>query len=381
MAFRFKRKEDFDSGFHRIAAEQIERALSEWRNTDRAIAVHETRKCMKRLRALLRLVRPAMTSQDYRKENAFLRDIGRVLATSRDRQVMLETIMLLRADAATEDAGILDVLQDHIVKGMNGAAEETAPNVKKTSKAIAEAGEQLAKLNLQASGFDIVAPGFERTYRRGRKAMANAISERANGTARLADEASHEWRKQVQAHWRQLSLLAASWPDFFETRITLARQLSDELGLDHDLAVLKEYAIGPAAEALGAERVSVLCGMIEARQHQLRQQALHDGKLLYADRPSGLSKRVRHYWDIVGQRPKCAVLPQRGTRLHAQEANSVPNSSTTATAPASAECREAQTPAAKKPARSPPATKRTRAKAAAKKKASAAGRQERTAKS
>jgi hypothetical protein len=78
MAFRFKLGEPFDEGSRRIAVEQIERAQSSLHDKqgDQAIAVHETRKSLKRLRALLRLIRPAMGEQVFKAENSQLRDIG-----------------------------------------------------------------------------------------------------------------------------------------------------------------------------------------------------------------------------------------------------------------------------------------------------------------
>ena len=61
MAYRFKLTEPFGKGVRRILLEQTElagRKLGETRDHERA--VHETRKHIKRIRALLRLVRPAM---------------------------------------------------------------------------------------------------------------------------------------------------------------------------------------------------------------------------------------------------------------------------------------------------------------------------------
>ena len=77
MAFRFKLGEPFDEGCRRIAVEQIERAqiLLQGKG-DQAIAVHETRKSLKRLRALLRLIRPAMGEEAFKAENGQLRDVG-----------------------------------------------------------------------------------------------------------------------------------------------------------------------------------------------------------------------------------------------------------------------------------------------------------------
>ena len=76
MAFRFKLAEPFEEGCKRIAREQIERAQCQLKGSgDPVVAVHETRKSLKRLRALLRLIRPALGEEAYRAgECAFARD-------------------------------------------------------------------------------------------------------------------------------------------------------------------------------------------------------------------------------------------------------------------------------------------------------------------
>ncbi|MEO0730944.1 MAG: CHAD domain-containing protein, partial [Pseudomonadota bacterium] len=48
------------------------------------ISVLEVRKCTKRVRALLRLIRPALPKRDWRRENDRWRDLGRALGVLRD---------------------------------------------------------------------------------------------------------------------------------------------------------------------------------------------------------------------------------------------------------------------------------------------------------
>ena len=242
--FRFKKKEDFRTGFHRISTEQVARALIEWEQADNAVAVHETRKCLKRLRSLLRLVRPALASRDFKKENARLRDIARALSASRDTQVMLETIALLRTEAGSAERSALDLLRTQVTQARVGKKSgEQAPRSARIETALKGVSEHLKRLRLKATNFDVVGPGVEWSYRKGRKALA---------AMRVAydEEASHEWRKCVQAHWLQLSLLRAASPEFFETRIALDRRLSEVLGQDHDLELLYAYFLGPSRQVL-----------------------------------------------------------------------------------------------------------------------------------
>ena len=54
--------------------------------------VHEARKALKRLRALMRLLEDELGAGAYARESAVLRDAGARLATARDAEVMLRTL-------------------------------------------------------------------------------------------------------------------------------------------------------------------------------------------------------------------------------------------------------------------------------------------------
>jgi CHAD domain-containing protein len=294
MAFRFKKKESFKAGFHRIAAEQFSRARSEWDRADRVVAIHETRKCLKRLRALLRLFRPSLTPHDYAKTNSELRDIAKQLSATRDRQVMLEMIGWLKADASPEQKKALNALREAVAGSR--AAEPTKKNnpfsEKKFSASLHHASKRFETLELNGKGFDLAARGFEKTYKKGASTMAQLLDEET-------EERSHEWRKCVQAHWRQLSLLSVAWPEFFEARIAVATRLSNQLGWDHDLAVLQNFCSSTKAPGLSQQARAKIADMIEERQKELRRTSFADGKLLYADPPRSLLKSVARYWEIA----------------------------------------------------------------------------------
>ena len=79
-------------GFVRIAREQIDKAIAIAEDAGQAPAkrVHEARRRAKKLRALLRLVRPDFS--DYAAENAFVRDAARGLSAARDTKVAEDTL-------------------------------------------------------------------------------------------------------------------------------------------------------------------------------------------------------------------------------------------------------------------------------------------------
>ena len=98
---------------------------------DYAVAVHETRKALKRLRALLRLVRPAIGEDAFKRENAQLREIGLSLSGARDRHVLLETVNKLEGAPGLARKGLVSGLRASIAAA-NG---EGAPLTMKEAQA------------------------------------------------------------------------------------------------------------------------------------------------------------------------------------------------------------------------------------------------------
>ena len=68
-------------------------------------AVHESRKAIKRLRALLRLIKPGMTRLHFRRDETRLKEIAQLLSGVRDIQAMTETAAKLEAYNQVVGAG------------------------------------------------------------------------------------------------------------------------------------------------------------------------------------------------------------------------------------------------------------------------------------
>ena len=94
-AFRLQRDEPVGKGIARMAHGRIIHALEELGGATDSTpeeAVHEARKDVKKLRALLRLVRSSTSAKVRTRENEALRDVGRSLSGKRDADVMLATL-------------------------------------------------------------------------------------------------------------------------------------------------------------------------------------------------------------------------------------------------------------------------------------------------
>ena len=106
----------------------------------------------------------------------------------------------------------------------------------------------------------------------------------------------------MQAHWRHMALLAQAWPELFAARVTLAKEMADLLGVDHDLYVLIETVQARKAEgAEGAEHDGIegLVRAARARQNEIRAELAIKGGALYAENVAGFVGRIAAYWDAA----------------------------------------------------------------------------------
>jgi CHAD domain-containing protein len=294
MAFRLKLAEPFGDGCKRIAREQIDRAQAQLKDAeDPPIAVHETRKSLKRLRALLRLVRPAIGDEVFRAENAHLRGIARMLSGARDRHVLLETVTKLEAGESGPRHTLARNLRELLNSG-NGGDSPTVDmaTMRQAHSRLAEAKGRFARLRLAGGGFDLVGAGLERSYRQARRTYNAAYEE-------LSDEAFHEWRKSTQQHWRHMALLSRAWPECLGARSSESRRLSQILGDDHDLAMLIAFVRSDAAERLGQERIAKIVTLARQRQKELRALARPTGARLFAEGAGALRRRIAVYWEAA----------------------------------------------------------------------------------
>lgn len=292
--YRLRRKEPAAAGIRRIAEGRADDALEQLREgvePDPAPAVHEARKDLKKLRSVLRLVRDDLGEAVYRSENVRFRDAGRMLSGARDAQVKLETLAALRerfgerlpADGMALFAHALERERERLADpdGEVLALDRAAGAIEAGRNAIAE-------WPLHADEWSLIGPGLKRSYRRGRNRYAD-VRERAG------DEAVHEWRKRVKDLWYHLRLVRNAKKSVLGDAADEAHELSDLLGDNHDLAVLRDDAV-ERRELFAAGDLEKLLTSISERQDELAADALALGERVYAEKPRAFERRIRSYW-------------------------------------------------------------------------------------
>ncbi len=293
MAYRLKHKEGAADGLRRVARGRIEKAgerLQDVGDEELADAIHGARKDLKKVRAVLRLLREELGRKRYKAENRRYRDAARLLAESRDAEVKLQTLRALGeyagtgfpASAALAWRQALEADRDRVA----AARGEAATRIERARAAIEEAGDGVSRRPLGNDSWRLLEPGLDRTYRDGREALARAQAE---GSA----EDVHEFRKRAKDLWYQLRLLHGAWPGLLEPTAEQAHALADLLGDHHDLAVLAGDLEGRAEAVASREDFETL---IEARQAELLEAALELGERLYAEKPKHFLRRLHAYW-------------------------------------------------------------------------------------
>lgn len=294
MSYRLQRSESVLEGIQRIAREQLKKAEREIQNEemDRHETVHQVRKRFKKLRGLIRLVRPAF-EKTYQRENAAYREIGRDLSAVRDAQSMIEAFDRLVEKQESAEETPFGGIRGHLLERRKQIAGEQT-DVTEALASIAEeiecAKERSKDWELKDKGFEAIAAGFEKTYARGQAALEEAAAKKANV------EDFHEWRKRVKYHWYHCRLLENVWKPLMKARRDQAKILSDLLGDDHDLSLLDRLMTEQEQEFPSALEVTEFRELIQSSQKTIRYRAILLGRRIYADRPKHLCRRLDSWW-------------------------------------------------------------------------------------
>lgn len=289
MGYRFRHSDpDIAAALRRIAQEQIDKALaSAGRRDDLHAGIHDARKKCKKIRGLIRIVRPVFGDHDA--ENAALREAARHLAAVRQAGAGLETLERLCAarpgEIDLEAAGRLRALLDRRAKAE--AMGDLAAGLAAFRNDLEACLARSAGWTLDRTGFAALAGGLSGTYAKARKAMRIARETRAA-------EDLHAWRKQAKYHWYHMRLLRPIRAGKLRRRSARAGALADLLGAHHDLSDLRALiAGGGLPDAAGA----ALLAPAAAEMARLEGLAFGLGHDLLARKPRAQVRRWRRWWE------------------------------------------------------------------------------------
>jgi CHAD domain-containing protein len=312
--------EPLEEGLRRMAVAQAELAIDQLQGDGGAIeAIHESRKAIKRIRTIVRMLESELGAGASKREQDALRGTAARLAGVRDAEVMLDTLELM--------------VREHPRKlaGRKGVARLRARLIAKRELARREAGdgavrmlaaEDLHAFTLRAQswplhaspGIGAVEVGLRRVYRQGRRRF-----KRASGPQGGSMRTMHQLRKRVKdvryvaealrrepgptaVLHRSATAKGARKQARWLTRLAgRADALGELLGEEHDLAVLGLWLEShEARKSAGAGTRRRLRKRIARRRGRLRRQALRDGRRLYGRHAGAFVARIGRAYERAG---------------------------------------------------------------------------------
>ncbi|RWK57393.1 CHAD domain-containing protein [Mesorhizobium sp.] len=253
-------------------------------------ALHKCRRRLKKVRSLLRLVRPG-DEIFCSTENQCYREVAALLAEPREATALIETIDRLAKNFPEQSAGGgLDAVRDTLVArqhelhggaGLGGAIAAATAACEDGISRI----DKLALPDQPEQAADVLAEGARITLRRARKALDKA------GSRGDADD-FHDLRKAAKTHGMHLSLLGRLWPTPIKARRKAVDELGEKLGELHDVFVLRTL-LDAGERPLGSpQETRLLSKLLRRSEKSLKKTCLVAATDLFGERPRRSTRKL-----------------------------------------------------------------------------------------
>ncbi len=260
MAYRLQKRETLAAGLKRVAEEQVSEAIKQLESpNDLKDRIYQARKCLKKARAILRLLAPQLGPLS-KEESRRLRDVGRRFSALRDAQVSAQLLeefakYYKRHTALNPHRFVLAQKQSELEQGSDWHAvlSESVGLLSATRKRIED--WPLSELNQKSVDDEI-----QKTHKHSHKTFEHARQTRS-------PEDFHEFRKAVKRELNQARLFESEG-----RHIDMLKHLSDLLGQHHNHAVLMQHVENPS------ERFRA---MVRRRLRNLETQILSAGAAMH----------------------------------------------------------------------------------------------------
>jgi CHAD domain-containing protein len=281
--------EPLGTGLLRVAEDLIESITdsSGPSSEEEAEYVHTVRTTIKQLRALLRLIRPAIGEVFFNRENARLRAAAQRLSSARDVEVARETLKNISASGETEKKAVAAALAGLQTKG--AAPTDIHQALSGVRSDLEQTKRNLERLRL-AGEWEVIEAGLRDVYRQSRKRMNTALQAGD-------DEAFHRWRIRVKNLYYELQMLEPVWPKRLDKMTSRLAKLQHKIGLDHDIAVLKGLLRKTPDAFGGTETVERLIHRLENESQKLRHAVEPLGESIFYKKPRRFVRKLGRHWN------------------------------------------------------------------------------------
>lgn len=311
MGYRIEPAEELGEAFRRVAREQLAAVITGliFATGDKRDAIHNARQRFKSLRGLLRLVRPA-DEKFFARENRRYRDLGRLLAHTREAGALVEAVDRLAALPAAADAErTLSAVRkrlierEHRILGEMEGPEVAMAEAAAGCRAGLRALDDLALPARPRRAAAIVGRGVKTTYAGGVRALA-----RVHHAGR--PEHFHALRKSVKYHWMHLRLVQPAWPGPMKARRLAAKALADDLGELNDIAIMRALVMDDPRAFGSGDELEILAGLLDRRRRTLEPASVRAADRLFAESPKAIGRRFARYWHLAAREARQGATQQ-----------------------------------------------------------------------
>ena len=248
-------------------------------DADATAAVHQSRKALRRARAVLGLVGAALPSSEQRAVKAALQEARRALSTIRDHAVAPETLAQLALDDG--DRATARRVLANAALAMPALAETKQLLAESAARAAAQA-EALQTALPHEIEWDTVAEGIRMTY---------GDARRASAAAKRSNAWFHTWRRRSKELVYQLELIAGQ----AGPRVTAIHDelsgITDTLGPAVDLIMVREF-VATYAQGIPPDDIAHLRDSIDHQLDDLMKAARKAARDAFRQKPKKLEKRI-----------------------------------------------------------------------------------------
>jgi CHAD domain-containing protein len=255
-------------------------------------AVHGQRLLLKRARALLRLLRPALGTTQARRLESRLRTVARALSPARDQEVGKKLLQELATEANTDRQTAVQEVLDRYVRITSteiAPARRTRSALKRAAAELARLAPSLRRCTWKLRGWPVIEAGLRDAFRRARRRFRSA-------STLSRETAFHDWRRTVKTVQYQLGFLRPTSRAKLTLLIDNLDRLGSGLGAEHDLALLGIRLVKNARQLGPAHALAPVRAMVANRQQFHRKEALKQGRRLFARRPADFVESLHHAW-------------------------------------------------------------------------------------
>ena len=272
MAFYIKKSQSLRKNVRRIVRQQICKAIKNihMAGGNDEEAVHGIRKCIKRIRAVLRLIRAEIGEPTYQCENKRYRSVAQPLTMIRNTRVI---------------AGTLDELSEHAQNQFNNLSvalreehqqvrqRELGQSLSQVKEMLVQSYYRVSRWHLRRDHWKTIHQGMKKMRRQCKRAMKTTLNQNT-------PENLHEWRKRSKYYWHQLEIMS---PISKSSKALVHRvhKLTDYLGNDRDLFMLLDRAkeiLAPHEQ----ENLESLSMLIACKRHRLQKKSFRLGREIFS---------------------------------------------------------------------------------------------------